>query len=63
MWPAVATLAGLAMAAVALFALSLTLPSPQAGPSTGIAVTAHAQSIPIGRLPACATQQSKRDSP
>ena len=63
MWPAVATLAGLAMAAMALFALSLTLPSPQVCPSTGIAIAAHAQSIPIGRLPACATQLSKRDSP
>jgi hypothetical protein len=61
--PAVATLVGLAMVTVALFALSLTLPSPQVCPGTFVAVAAHAQSVPTGRLPACATQQNKRVSP
>jgi Protein of unknown function (DUF3040) len=61
--PAVATLVGLAMAIVALSALSLTLPSPQWCPGTAIAVAAHAQSVPTGRQAACATQQSKRVSP
>jgi hypothetical protein len=63
MRPAVATLAGLAMAAVTLFALSLTLPSQQWCHGTAIAVAAHAQSLPTGRQPACATQPSKRSSP
>jgi hypothetical protein len=61
--PAVATLVGLALATVALFALSLTLPRPQWCPGTAVAVAAHAQSVPTGRQPACAPQQNKRDSP
>jgi hypothetical protein len=62
--PAVAaTLVGLAMAAVALFALSLTLPSSQWCPGTAIAVAARMPSVPTGHQPACATQQNKRDSP
>jgi hypothetical protein len=63
MRPAVATLAGLALAAVTLFALSLTLPSQQWCHGTAIAVAAHTQSLPTGRQPACPTQQSKRGSP
>jgi len=63
--PTVATLVGLAMAAVALFTISLTMPRPQVCPSTAItaAAAAHIQSVPIGRLPACATQQSGRGNP
>ena len=61
--PAVATLVGLAMAATALFTLSLMLPSPRVCPGTSVAVAAHAQSVPTGRLPACAPQQNKRSSP
>jgi len=62
--PTVATLVGLAIAAAALFTLSLTMPSPRVCPSTVIAVAAHTQSaLTAGRLPACATQQNKRGSP
>ena len=63
MRPAVATLAALAMAAAALFTLSLTMPRAQVCPSTAIAVAAHTQSVPIGRLPSCAIQPSKHGSP
>jgi len=62
-WQAAATLAGLAMAAVALFTLSRALPSPQVCSGTVIAIATHAQSIPAGRLPACAIQQNKRGTP
>jgi len=58
-WRAVATLIGLAVAIVALFTLTLTLPSPQACPGTVIAAAARLQSVPTGRQPACATQQNK----
>jgi hypothetical protein len=61
--PAVATLVGLAMAAAALFALSLTLPSPRVCPGTFSAVAAHTQSVPTRSPLPCATQQSKRGSP
>ena len=61
--PTVATLVGLAMAAVALFTLSLTMPSPRVCPVTTVAVAAHVQSVPIGRQPACAAQQSKPGIP
>jgi hypothetical protein len=61
--PVVATLVALAMAAVALFALSLTMPRQQVCPGPAIAVATRAQSVPTGRLPACATQQNKRGSP
>jgi hypothetical protein len=63
MRPAVVTLVGLALATVALFALSLTLPRPQWCPGTASAAAAHAQSVPTGPKPACATQQNKRVSP
>ena len=59
----VATLLGLAMAAVALFTLSLTLPSPQSCPGTAVTVAARMQSVPTGRLPACTIQQNKRGIP
>ena len=62
-WPAVATLVGLAMAAAALFTVSAMLPSPQACSGTFTAVAAHTQPAPTGRLPACTTQQNKRNSP
>ena len=57
---AIVTLVGLAMATVALFTLSLTLPSAQVcAPGTVIADAARAQSVTAGRQPACITQQSK----
>lgn len=61
--PIVATLVGLAMAAVALFAISLTMPRPQVCPSTAIGVAVHTQPAPIGRLSPCAPQEDKRSSP
>ncbi len=60
---AVATLVGLAMAAVALLTLSLALPSPQVCPGTFVAVATHVRSVPTGREAACATQLNKRGSP
>jgi hypothetical protein len=62
-WPTVATLVGLAMAAAVLFTVSLTLPSPQVCSGTFTAVATHTQPVPSGRLPACTTRQDKRDSP
>jgi hypothetical protein len=58
MWPAVVTVVGLAMV-TGVFTLSMTLPSPQVCPGTGIAVATHTQSVPAGRQPACSTQQNK----
>jgi hypothetical protein len=63
MWPTVATLAGLAMVTVALFTLSLTLPSRQLCPDTVISVAARMQPDPTGRQLACPTQQSKPARP
>jgi hypothetical protein len=58
--PAAVTVVGLAMAAVALFTLSLRLPSAQVcAPGTVTAGTARMQSVPAGRQPACVTQQGK----
>jgi hypothetical protein len=60
MRPAVATLVGLGVAVVALFALSLTLPSPQGCPGAISTVAARTQSVPAGRLAACTTQEYRR---
>ena len=61
--PTVATLLGLAMAAVALFTLSLTLPSPQSCPGAAVTVAARMQSMPTGHQPTCTTQQNERGIP
>jgi hypothetical protein len=61
--PAVATLVGLAVAAAALFALGLTLPTAPACPGAFTAVAAHTQSVPTGGALPCATRQNKRGSP
>ena len=61
--PTLATLLGLAMAAVALFTLSLTLPSPQSCPGSAVTVAARMQSVPAGGQAACSTQQSTRGIP
>jgi ferric-dicitrate binding protein FerR (iron transport regulator) len=62
-WPAVATLVGLAMAAAALFTVSAMLPSPQVCPGTFTAVAAHTQPAPTGRLLACTTRQNRLGTP
>lgn len=60
MRPAVVTVVGLAMTAVALFTLSLLLPSTQmCAPGTVTASAARLRSVPAGRQPACLTQQGK----
>jgi hypothetical protein len=60
MRPAGVTVVGLAMAAGALLALSLTLPRPQmCAPGMVTPVAAHTRSVPTGLQPACATQQDK----
>ena len=59
MWPTVATLVGLAMVTVALFALSLTLPGRQMCPGMAFSVAARTQSVPAGRQLACPIQPSK----
>jgi hypothetical protein len=58
--PAVAALVGLGVAVVALFALSLTLRSPQGCPGSGSAIATRMQSVPAGRLAACTTQEYRR---
>ena len=59
MWPTVAAVVGLAMVTVALFTLSLTLPSTQACPGTVISVGTRVQSAQTWRQPSCATQANK----
>jgi Protein of unknown function (DUF3040) len=59
MWPTVATLVGLAMVTVALFALSLTLPGRQMCPGIAFSVAARTQSVPAGRQLACPIQPTK----
>ena len=58
-----ATLLGLAMAAIALFTLSLTLPSPQSCAGSAVTVAARMQSLPTGHQPTCTTQQNERGIP
>jgi hypothetical protein len=57
--PGVAVVVGLAMVTVALFTLSLTLPSTQACPGTVISVGTRVQSAQTWRQPSCATQANK----
>ena len=61
--PAIATLVGLGVAVVALFALSLTLPNSQECPASVSTAAAHMSSVPAGRVAACTTQQYKRGGP
>jgi hypothetical protein len=56
MWPAVATVIGLAMITGALLTLSLRLPGPQVCKDTVVAVAAHVRSVPTVGRPACATR-------
>jgi hypothetical protein len=58
MWPTAAGVVGLALVAVALFTLSLTLPSRPACTATAVSIAARMQSVPTGSQAACATQQS-----
>ena len=58
MWPTAAGVIGLALVAVALFTLSLTLPSRPTCTGTAVSIAARIQSVPTGSQAACATQQS-----
>jgi hypothetical protein len=58
MWPTVAGVVGLAVAAVVLFTLSLTLPSRPGCAGTVASIAARIQPVPTGSQAACATQQS-----
>ena len=58
MWPTVAGVVGLAVAAVVLFTLSLTLPARPACSGTVASIAARMQPVPSGSQAACATQQS-----
>jgi hypothetical protein len=58
LWPTAAGVLGLALVAVALFTLSLTLPSRPACTATAVSIAARMQSLPTGSQAACATQQS-----
>jgi hypothetical protein len=57
-WPAAAGVVGLALVAVVLFTLSLTLPSRPACTGTTVSMAARMQALPTGSGAACATQQS-----
>lgn len=60
MRPGVVTVVGLAMATGALLTLSLMLPGPQVCvPGNVPPAAAYGRSVPTGRQPACATQQTK----
>jgi hypothetical protein len=59
MWPTVAGVVGLALVTVALFTLSLTLPSRPSCTGTTVSIAARMQSVPTGSQAACATQQSE----
>ena len=56
MWPTAAGVVGLALVAVALFTLSLALPSRPACTGTVVSIAARAQPLPTGNQAACATQ-------
>jgi len=58
MWPTAAGVVGLALVAVALFTLSLTLPSRPACTGTVGTIAARMQPLPTGSQAACATQRS-----
>jgi Protein of unknown function (DUF3040) len=59
MWPTVAGVVGLALVTVALFTLSLTLPSRPSCTGTVGSLAATMQALPTGSQAACATQPSK----
>jgi hypothetical protein len=59
MWPTATGVVGLALVAVALFTLSLTLPSRPACTATAVSIAARMQSVPTGSQAACATRQSE----
>jgi hypothetical protein len=64
MWPGVVTIVGLAMVTGALLTVSLMLPRPQVcAPGMVTTVASHAQSVPTGPKPGCATQQSEPGKP
>ena len=56
MWPTVAGVVGLALVAVALFALSLTLPNRPTCTGTVVSIAARAKALPTGSQAACATR-------
>ena len=58
MWPTAAGLLGLALVAVALFTLSLTLPSRPTCTGTVVSLAARTQPLPTGSQASCATKQS-----
>ncbi len=59
MWPTVAGVVGLALVTVALFTLSLTLPSRPTCTGTVVSIAAGTQALPPGSQAACATQPTK----
>ena len=59
MWPTVAGVVGLALVTVALFTLSLTLPSRPTCTGTVVSVAARMQPLPTGSQAACATQRGE----
>ena len=59
MWPTAAGVVGLALVAVALFTLSLTLPSRPTCTGTVVSIAARVQAAPTGSQASCATQQSE----
>ena len=61
-WPTAAGVVGLALVTVALFTLSLTLPSRPACTGTAVSIAAHLQAVPTGSQAVCAIQQSKQPS-
>jgi hypothetical protein len=56
MWPTAAGVVGLALLAVALFTLSLTLPSRPTCTGTVVSIAARMQALPTGNQATCATQ-------
>jgi len=58
-WPAMATLAGLAMVIGVLAGISLLLPSPPACPSGAVSQVARVRSVSAARPPACPSQAAK----
>jgi hypothetical protein len=59
LWPTAAGVVGLALVAVALFTLSLTLPNRPTCTGTVVSIAARMQAVPTGSQAACATQQSE----
>jgi hypothetical protein len=57
MWPTIAGVVGLALVSVALFTLSLTLPSRPTCTGTVVSLAARVQPVPTGSQGACATQR------